>query len=238
MLSLPNVTLLSIDTIDPLRTIKAMRYSLLQAKFADAVLVTTASKFNPSMLKTIGGQGRIDQIEVQFVEPGPRSDYERQIICDLPKWFETDYCLFQEWDSAIVNPSAWNPKWIDRMEPNGGYDFIGAPWPYNFSEIGYLPCTKDNCVGNGGFSLRSRKFAEATNEVFIRYRPSLVGLLSDSWISRTARHRLESYGHRFAPEDEALKFSCENRFYNGQFGIHGKNTIAMNGWDWKFDWLR
>lgn len=231
MLDLPSVTLLSIDTIDPLRTIKAMRYSLLQARFADAVLVTTPSKFNIGMVKTIGGKGRIDQITVHFVEPGPRSDYERQIICDLPRWFQTPFCLFQEWDSAIINPSAWDSIWFS-------YDFIGAPWPYNFNEIGNPPCTEENCVGNGGFSLRSLKFAKSTGEVFRKLNPSLNGLLSDSWISRSAAPYLDRMGLWFAEEDQALKFSCENRFYNGQFGIHGKNTIAMNGFKWDFDWLK
>lgn len=231
MLFLPNVTLLSIDIVDPQRTIKAMQYSLLQAKFADAVLVTTPSKFKPEMVRTIGGRGRIDQITVHFVESGPREDYERQIICDLPKWFSTEFCLFQEWDSAIINPSAWNPNWLK-------YDFIGAPWPYDFHEPGYPPCIRENCVGNGGFSLRTRRFANETSMLFTELAPPLSGLLSDAWICRTAEPYLDRAGMRFAEEDEALKFSCENRFYNGQFGIHGKNTIAMNGWKWDFDWLR
>lgn len=231
MLNLPSVTLLSIDTMDPIRTIKAMQYSLLQAKFADAVLVTDRQKYKPEMLRTIGGKGRIDQIRVEFSPGGPRSMYEQQIICALPQWFHTDYCLFQEWDSAVMNSAAWNPDWLN-------FDFIGAPWPYDFNEIGYPPCTACNCVGNGGFSLRSRRFALDTGDLFTSLTVPGAEILSDSWISRTARPHLEKTGNKFAPEDEALRFSCENRFYNGQFGIHGKNTIAMNGWKWDFGWLR
>jgi hypothetical protein len=232
MLSLPNVTLLSIDCMDPLRTIKAMRYSLLQAKFADAVLVTDRKKFSLDMVRTIGGRGRIDQITVHFVEPGPRSDYERQIVAELPRWFHTHFCLFQEWDSAIVNAAAWNPVWLH-------YDFIGAPWPYDFNEIGYPACTLENCIGNGGFSLRSRRFCVQTGNLFGDMgRPNVALRLSDAFISRTLRPHLENAGLKFASEDEALRFACENRFYNGQFGIHGKNTIAMNGWKWDFEWLR
>lgn len=232
MFNLPSVTLLSIDTMDPIRTIKAMQYSLLQAKFADAVLVTMPDKYRPEMLRTIGGKGRIDQITVRFVEPGPREDYERQIICELPRWFKTSHCLFQEWDSAIVNPNAWNPNWMTK-------DFIGAPWPYDFHEIGYPPCTNYTCVGNGGFSLRSKEFCIATGELFHECGdPKEATRLSDAWICRTMRPQLDRAGLLFASEDEALKFSCENRFYNGQFGIHGKNTIDMNGWRWDFGWLR
>lgn len=232
MLTLPNVTLLAIDTVDPLRTIKAMRYSLLQAKFADAVLVTDRKKFSLDMVRTIGGRGRIDQITVHFVEPGPRSDYERQIVAELPRWFHTHFCLFQEWDSAIVNAAAWNPVWLQ-------YDFIGAPWPYKFHETGFEPCDEHNCVGNGGFSFRSLRFCQKTGDLFrMLGQPKEAVQLSDAWICRTIRTKLEAAGMKFAPEDEALTFSCENRFYNGQFGIHGKNTIAMNGWKWDFDWLR
>lgn len=232
MLSLPTVTLLAIDTIDPLRTLKAMRYSLLQAQFAEAVLVTDRANYNSRFVRTIGGQGRIDQITVHFVEPGPRSDYERQIICDLPLFFKTDFCLFQEWDAAIVNPNAWNPQWLN-------YDFIGAPWPYDFNENGYPPCTRENCVGNGGFSLRSLEFCKMTRNLFNEAgQPQEAIRLSDAWISRTMRTHLDGSGFTFAPEEEALKFSCENRFYNGQFGVHGKNTIDMNGWKWDFGWLK
>lgn len=232
MLHLPNVTLLSIDTIDPRRSIKAMQYSMLQVKFADAVLVTSAKKYDTSMLKPIGGRGRIDQIRVEFVQDGPRQEYERQIICDLPKWFSTDFCLFQEWDSAVMNPEAWNPAWLD-------YDFIGAPWPYNFTEMGYPPCTANNCVGNGGFSLRSRRFAMATGEMFSKVPDKQAALRSsDAWICRTIKPYLEDAMRlTFAGEEDAARFSCENRFYNGQFGIHGKNTIAMNGWKWDFEWI-
>lgn len=232
MLNLTNITLLAIDTIDPQRTIKAMRYSLLQAYFHDAVLVTTPSEFHPDMVKTFGGRGRIDQIRVEFVEPGPRSDYERQIVAELPRWFKSEHCLFQEWDSTIVNPNAWNPEWLE-------YDFIGAPWPYRFVERGFPECTEHNCVGNGGFSLRSLDFCQTTSALFRAMgQPAAATKLSDAWISRTIRAELEVDDLDFAPEEEALKFSCENRFYNGQFGIHGKNTIAMNGFKWDFDWLK
>lgn len=240
MLELPNVTLLSIDTVDPQRSIRSMRYSLLQVKFAEAVLVTS-QVFRGEMLKTIGGRGRIDQIRVVFVAPGPRQDYERQIVEDLPKWFETEFCLFQEWDSAVMNPSAWEHQWISISVHEHGprYDFIGAPWPYSFQEPGYPPCIEENCVGNGGFSLRSRRFCQATGELYRNLgMPKAALHLSDAWISRTIRPQLVvNYGMQFAPESEALRFSCENRFYNGQFGLHGKNTIKMNGLDWEFKWL-
>lgn len=232
MISLPNLTLLSIDTIQPLRTIRAMQYSMLQVNFGAAVLVTSKEAFRPEMLRLVGGQGRTDEIKVAFVPCGPRTDYERQIIEDLHKFFTTSFCLFQEWDSAVINPAAWKHEWE-------AYDFIGAPWPYDFHEHGYPPCTKENCVGNGGFSLRSRRFCEATAYWSERLGcPKEATRISDAWISRTIRPKLEEAGMRFALPYDASRFSCENRFYSGEFGAHGKNTIAMNGWRWDFEWLK
>jgi len=83
------------------------------------------------------------------------------------------------------------------------------------------------------------RFCRMTGELFRKMgQPSQALGLSDAWICRTMLPQLDTAGMKFASEDEALKFSCENRFYNGQFGIHGKNTIDMNGWKWDFSWLR
>jgi hypothetical protein len=149
MPAITNVTLIGMDCIDPERTIKAMQFSMLQARFERAVLITSKAVFHPDMLKTIGGQGRL-KIEPHFTVQGRREDYERAIICELPVHFDTSHCLFMEWDSGILNPTCFSNDWLY-------FDYIGAPWPHAFNERGYPPCTEANCVGNGGFSLRSHE---------------------------------------------------------------------------------
>ena len=39
---------------------------------------------------------------------------------------------------------------------------------------------------------------------------------------------LRSKGYTFAPVEEAQNFSAENDIWVGQFGFHGKETLALN----------
>lgn len=141
-----------------------------------------------------------------------KHDYSRFILQDLYKWINTDHILIIQGDGYIVNPSAWNDEWLN-------YDYIGATWLY-----------KDGMnVGNGGFSLRSKKLMEfiANNMNYIEIHPE------DHHICRTWRKGLERNGFKFAPEEVANQFSIEaygseklpgaNK-YSGQFGFHGWNV--------------
>lgn len=65
------------------------------------------------------------------------------MIKELNKYIETSYVLIIQYDGFILNPDAWTDEFLE-------YDYIGAPWWY----------TDDCNVGNGGFSLRSKKLLE------------------------------------------------------------------------------
>lgn len=137
-----------------------------------------------------------------------RKDYSKFMFKELTKHFDTSHVLTIHADGYVVNADAWDNSWLE-------YDYIGATWWY-----------KDNMnVGNGGFSLRSKKLCDilAYNELEgQQYHPE------DHHICRTYRASLEALGVKFAPEEVANKFSIEaynvappyNR-YNGQFGFHG-----------------
>ena len=137
-----------------------------------------------------------------------RRDYSKFMFKELTKHFDTSHVLTIHADGYVVNADAWDNSWLE-------YDYIGATWWY-----------KDNMnVGNGGFSLRSKKLCDilAHNELEGQhYHPE------DHHICRTYRASLEALGIKFAPEEVANKFSIEaynvappyNR-YNGQFGFHG-----------------
>ena len=97
---------------------------------------------------------------------------------------------------------AWQPSFLDC-------DFIGAKWfwqPEGFR------------VGNGGFSLRSRRLLEALADP----RIELVEA-EDLTIGHTFRPLLEAaYGIRFADEALAERFAFEAAYPIGMpFGFHG-----------------
>lgn len=139
-------------------------------------------------------------------------DYSRFIVKELHKHVKTTHCLIIQHDGYVLNPSAWKPEWLD-------YDYIGATWWY-----------KDGMnVGNGGFSLRSKKLIDilATDPNIREVHPE------DHVICRTYRTYLERvHGIRFAPEEVADRFSYEghlqpSKSLNGHFGFHGKKAVEQ-----------
>lgn len=137
-----------------------------------------------------------------------KEQYSEFCIKELYKYVNTAYLLICQYDGFVHNWKAWDNRYLD-------YDYIGAPWYYN----------DGMSVGNGGFSLRSRRLMEilATDETITILHPE------DHHICRTYRPYLEQkYGIKFAPIELAEKFSFEgyrqpDKFLDRQFGRHGNN---------------
>lgn len=112
----------------------------------------------------------------------------------------TSHYLLVQYDSWIINPQLWTDEFLQ-------YDYIGAPWHW-----------EDWAVGNGGFCLRSLKFARAVINGKFAWR-----FPEDVWLSRQYRPRLEQrYGLRWAPPQLALRFSVENSTdLTRSWGFHG-----------------
>jgi glycosyltransferase involved in cell wall biosynthesis len=142
-----------------------------------------------------------------------KAEYSVFMMKELSGHVDTDFALVIQYDGHVINWQAWDDKYLD-------YDYIGATWWF-----------KDGMnVGNGGFSLRSKRLMEALKDPrFMQTHPE------DLHIARTYRPQLEEMGMKFAPEDVANRFSIEaystpppaNR-YGGQFGFHGYNVDFRN----------
>ena len=134
-------------------------------------------------------------------------DYNKFLIKDLNSYINTDYVLTFQNDGFIANPNSWSDEFLD-------YDYIGAPWWYD----------DDNNVGNGGFSLRSKRLLEvlASDDHIDEFAPE------DHVICRVYGDYLkEKHGIKFAPESLASKFSVENGHFDDQFGFHGKWNLDI-----------
>lgn len=106
---------------------------------------------------------------------------------------ETDYVLSIHYDGFILNPNAWVDEFFN-------YDYIGAPWNWWTNPPGYA-------VGNGGFSLRSKRLLKALQDNRIVLAPAEP---EDVCICRTYRSYLETVNDiRVAPVDLAARFSYE-----------------------------
>lgn len=149
---------------------------------------------------------RIDFGDVVFKDKGVGSIKNYNLFCakELDKLVKTDYCLVFQWDGYPINVDAWNPEWFK-------YDYIGAPWLLQ-------PWVMNKTVGNGGFSLRSKRFIEQTAKT--EYDGNEA---EDVFFCRTS-----PVDCRFAPVGVAYYFSVEDMPYKGQFGFHGQHTIKIN----------
>jgi len=134
-------------------------------------------------------------------KPNSYEEYNKLIVKNFHKYFSTNFILITQHDGYILNPNAWQSDFLE-------YDYIGAPW-------------SDGVVGNGGFSLRSKKFCELSSEI-----ESDIYAPEDVLLCRTHRKFFEDNGIKFAPEELAHKFSWEKNsrypYYEGQFGFHGE----------------
>jgi hypothetical protein len=188
---LREVTLCAADSVNPALAARALALTLERCDFGDAVLFTDAEVRGP--FRTVA-----------IARLASRADYSRFILKELAGRIVTPYALVVQWDGYVVDPAAWRPEFLR-------YDYIGARWPWHGD--GYT-------VGNGGFSLRSRRLLEAGADP----RVSLdSGLGEDKILCRLYRRPLEDeLGVRFAPEAVADAFSYERAPPAGPtFGFHG-----------------
>ena len=156
------------------------------------------------------------------------NDQLTELTLDLiPKTVDTDFNLIVQADGYAVNAQAWTDMFFE-------YDYIGASWPRE---------SAGRDVGNGGFSLRSKKLYQAILDLRQRYtletlteglkqneicEDKFVGnsIPEDNLICKIYRPLLEQqYGVRFAPAELADQFSIETNasspWFGRSFGFHG-----------------
>jgi len=217
MKKLNTVTLLGIDCVEIDRLILAADICLKNFEFADVKLLTSIPSSNPYIVPI----GSITSVE----------EYSRFAIAELDQYVDTPHALVIQYDGFILNPDAWSDEFLD-------YDYIGAPWlvhDWSIEKFGFPPAAKDQLlVGNGGFSLRSKKLisllAQMSKEgMFEKYHPEDVVICVEK------RKKLEEQGILFAPIPVAKQFSFEaedeeNIMWDGQFGFHGLQWTDISKW--------
>ena len=211
-LKLPNITLLAATSSEMDQAQISMKISLQNIEFGAAkLLCTTAPK------------QKYPDIEYVSIPPlNSVDDYNEIIFQDLHKYFETSHCLIVQSDSFVVNSNLWKEEFLD-------FDYIGAPWSNKVQVNSDVVLNMEkNCVGNGGFSLRSRKLVDITSK--INYENLKFPIKwEDVIICHYLYKEMLNNGIRFAPPELAAQFSMENvnhlygQDVNSVFGFHGKH---------------
>lgn len=203
LLKLPTVTLCAATSVNVDATLAAIEASCEGIAFGDVILFTDASP--------VPVPAHVRIVPIEPLRSG--ADYSAFILQRLASHLRTEHCLVVQWDGFVLEPEQWDGAFLE-------YDYIGATWP-QFDD--------DHDVGNGGFSLRSKRLLEACADAdFVRSHPEDVA------ICRSNRTFLEErFGIRFGDRDTAARFSFErSRPAQPSFGFHGVfNMIEAVGED-------
>ncbi|MBC2651546.1 hypothetical protein H7F49_07510 [Novosphingobium flavum] len=185
------MTLCAATSINREATLRALVRCLDLATFGDAIL------FSDSEPRELDSRLR----HVQVAPMRDAADYSRFMLKGLGREIHTSHCLVVQWDGFILDPEAWTPRFLE-------HDYIGAVWPQ----------FHDHRVGNGGFSLRSRRLLLVLANLAIdEVHPE------DLAICRDNRDQLEQlHDIRFADPTTAARFSYEREHdVQPSFGFHG-----------------
>lgn len=207
--SLPNVTLVVVSSVKMDQTIYALNVSRAGIDFHDIVLISDQRPANlPAGItwKTCDPITSIDS-------------YSKFMVFDLARYIKTDFALVIQYDGYVLRPNQWRAEFLN-------YDYIGAPWEpgAHFTKAG-----TEVRVGNGGFSLRSKKLLNALNDLHLPFTNNGTDYYNeDGIICNYYRSELEAYGIRYAPVDVASRFSRENDCpdsFPTPFGFHKNQRL-------------
>ena len=211
MLDLSRVTCFAIDNTNRIEeTIKALHTCMSVANFGEVKLVTSP-EYVSKYKEELSSDGIL--VEEQVRPLTNIDEYNYYILYHLHKHIDTDYVLLIQDHAFILNPDAWMDEFFD-------YDYIGAPWPIR--EKAYItPFGEHQRVGNGGFSLRSKKLLEVPCHEWIPFKltevaPDFYKMFGsnntneDGNITVHNKHLYEKRGCKIAPIEIAKYFSYES----------------------------
>lgn len=218
MIHLKNVTLFAYTGLDEPnhinKTLKSLRHSASQIKFGNVKMIAPVDHIEDDTIELVETK-KVDSI-----------GYSRFFVEELVNYIDTDYCLQVQWDSSIINPHLWEYGFLN-------FDYIGAPWP----NVPYYI----NRVGNGGFSIRSKKFLQISTELTYDHRHYEYKCAPEDWFLCVKNYGyMIERGIRFADPLTASRFSVESpvpeKLYDRRiletyksFGFHyEQNTAGMD----------
>lgn len=220
---IPDLTLISIDTTKDIGgTLDAIYTSMMGINFGSIKLITKKHQIE----KNIHLEQEGITLEEPVTEINNYNDYNHYVIYNLHNHIDTSHCLLVQPDGFVLFPEKWDNTWLN-------YDYIGAPWAY--VKDAYIdPFGNHHRVGNGGFSLRSKKFLEVPTKVEVPWETNnsnfywmpegVENYHEDGNVCVHNRHIFIEQGCVYAPVEVAVKFSQETRVSEAEgitpFGFH------------------
>ena len=168
--------------------------------------------------------------EIKIIDEIPYDKFNDFVLQKYSGLFDTDYAINFHSDGFIQNQEAWNDYFLE-------YDYIGAP-----IKIPIAQNESQIVVGNGGFSLRSKKICEEIEKLKSSdYLPNLITKdifkiipsffrNEDVYISFLCNKILKEKGFKIADLHTASFFSTEHfSALNTKYSESPKDMISSFG---------
>lgn len=217
-----DVTLLAVSSVRTAETIEALQTSSRSILFGDVKLISHERPNNLPSGINFGYCPKIENI----------NQFNQYVFRNLTDHVSTSHCLMIQDHGYVINYHLWNDFWLD-------YDYIGAPWP--IVKNTYIADNGEIVrVGNGGFSLRSKKILDAPRKLNLELTHVRGWYNEDGNLCCYHRSALLKHGIKYAPIEVAAKFSYENPLDVNKdiipFGFHrNQPPKRKENYFWSFD---
>jgi hypothetical protein len=211
-LNLLNITLVSMTSVNIDKTIEAMLLSSENINFGKIKLITHNRPDNLPEKIEFCYIDRIDSLD----------EYSYDMIYKLSEYIDTEFALIVQSDGYVLNANSWKDEFFD-------YDYVGAIWPIPRDNISFRGGDGTLYrVGNGGFSLRSKKLIDLPIKLKMKWESYKGFYNEDGFICVFKRKIYEENNCKFATIEVAKYFSHETELLETKkiipFGFHGKNS--------------
>lgn len=213
MINLPDVTLAAISSIRIEETIQALEKSSENIKFGDVKFITHQI---PNYLS--------DKIEYNYCSYiNNIMAFNHLAFSNLGQYVQTKYLLLIQYHGFVINPGSWTDEFLQ-------FDWGGAPWPIVNGAYMANDGSRSR-VGNGGFSLRSKKLLDLPNKLGLPLKQEQQQFNEDGNICCYYKAEFLEAGIKYMPVELAAHFSFENIVPENvgvkPFGFH-RNTLPWN----------
>tara|TARA_Y100000389_G_C17389898_1_gene479256 strand:+ start:514 stop:1239 length:726 start_codon:yes stop_codon:yes gene_type:complete len=213
--------IVSINCLSPHESLKALDYSTKNLTFNNSILFTSENV-------------KSDIHKIIKIEKFNNLEDYSDFTLSLNSYISSNHVLIIQDDGHVVNPYQWKEEFLN-------YDYIGAPWPTEnkwrkrWAKDGYQNAydnVLNNRVGNGGFSLRSKKFLNYSSKF-----KTCNGIAEDTFLCLVNYEEAIKDEIKFAPFELAMQFSYEvplkGRKLNKEDKSQELNTDNHFGWHGK-----
>jgi hypothetical protein len=215
-IQLPDVTLIAPTGLHVPETITAIEKCCVGIDFGAVKLVAPEIPENTPDYIVFE---KCDEMDSYF-------NYNNYVFRNLYNHVQTSHCLLIQYDSWIINSELWDNSWLE-------YDYIGAPWAIKDDAYIAWHSNEHVRVGNGGFSLRSKKLIGIPSLCDLPLTQEQGFYNEDGNVCCYYRVEFLAEGIKYAPVDVAAKFSfetpVEENFGIMPFGFHKNYPRYITG---------